>query len=95
MRVSGCKPEMLCANRSLFWDEVYDKSAAVSADSPASKRCLTAPFVRCMEGRPGDEAWTPLWNLHVNGHLRDCTHICWSPMLYQAFFHNLNQVWAA
>jgi hypothetical protein len=29
----------------------------------------------------------PLWNMHVNGHLRDCTHFCWTPMLYQYLFH--------
>jgi hypothetical protein len=29
----------------------------------------------------------PLWSEHVNGHLRDCTHLCWSPMLYQPSFH--------
>jgi hypothetical protein len=29
----------------------------------------------------------PLWSSHVNGHLRDCTHFCWSPMLYQSLFH--------
>lgn len=31
----------------------------------------------------------PLWSSHVNGHLRDCTHFCWSPMLYQSLFHAL------
>ena len=31
----------------------------------------------------------PLWTSHVNGHLRDCTHFCWSPMLYQSLFHSL------
>jgi hypothetical protein len=29
----------------------------------------------------------PLYNMHVNGHLRDCTHLCWTPMLYQSLFH--------
>lgn len=29
----------------------------------------------------------PLWTSHVNGHLQDCTHLCWSPMLYQPLFH--------
>ena len=33
----------------------------------------------------------PLWSSHVNGHLRDCTHICWSPMLYQPLFHFMAQ----
>jgi len=28
----------------------------------------------------------PLWSEHVNGHLRDCTHFCWTPMLYQSLF---------
>lgn len=37
-----------------------------------------APFV---------EQTLPLWNQHVNGHLRDCTHLCWTPMLYQPLFH--------
>jgi hypothetical protein len=31
----------------------------------------------------------PLWNLHVNGNKQDCTHFCWSPLLYQSFFHHL------
>ena len=31
----------------------------------------------------------PLWSMHVNGHLRDCTHFCWSPMMYQSIFHAL------
>ena len=31
----------------------------------------------------------PLWGMHVNGHLRDCTHLCWTPMLYQKLFHLL------
>lgn len=31
----------------------------------------------------------PLWSLHVNGHMRDCTHFCWTPMLYQSLFHSL------
>ena len=31
----------------------------------------------------------PLWSSHVNGHLRDCTHFCWSPFLYQSLFHAL------
>lgn len=29
----------------------------------------------------------PLWSEHPNGHLRDCTHFCWSPMLFQPIFH--------
>jgi hypothetical protein len=29
----------------------------------------------------------PLWTMHVNGHMRDCTHFCWTPMLYQPLFH--------
>ena len=32
----------------------------------------------------------PLWSEHPNGHLRDCTHFCWSPMLYQPIFYHLN-----
>jgi hypothetical protein len=31
----------------------------------------------------------PLWTEHVNGHLKDCTHLCWTPMLYQPIFHAL------
>ena len=31
----------------------------------------------------------PLWGQHVNGHLRDCTHLCWTPMLYQPLFHHM------
>ena len=29
----------------------------------------------------------PLWTEHVNGNLKDCTHLCWTPMLYQPLFH--------
>lgn len=29
----------------------------------------------------------PLWSEHPNGNLRDCTHFCWSPLLYQPIFH--------
>ena len=36
---------------------------------------------------PFYEDTVPLYNMHVNGHLRDCTHLCWSPMLYQKLFH--------
>ena len=31
----------------------------------------------------------PMYTEHVNGNLRDCTHICWFPMLYQSIFHSL------
>ena len=34
----------------------------------------------------------PLWSEHVNGHLRDCTHFCWTPMLYQSLFQYLAKV---
>ena len=34
----------------------------------------------------------PLWSEHVNGHLRDCTHFCWTPMLYQSLFRYLAKV---
>lgn len=34
----------------------------------------------------------PLWSAHPNGKLRDCTHFCWFPMLYQSIFHQLNDV---
>ena len=34
----------------------------------------------------------PLWGQHVNGHLRDCTHLCWTPMLYQTLFHAMARV---
>ena len=33
----------------------------------------------------------PLWGQHVNGHLRDCTHLCWTPMLYQTLFHRMTE----
>lgn len=33
----------------------------------------------------------PLWSLHVNGNMRDCTHFCYTPMLYQYLFHALLQ----
>ena len=29
----------------------------------------------------------PMYTEHVNGNLRDCTHLCWTPMLYQSIFH--------
>ena len=31
----------------------------------------------------------PLWTEHVNGNLKDCTHLCWTPMLYQPLYHTL------
>jgi hypothetical protein len=31
----------------------------------------------------------PLWTEHVNGHMKDCTHLCWTPMLYQSIFHSM------
>lgn len=31
----------------------------------------------------------PLWSEHPNGNLRDCTHFCWTPLLYQSVFHAL------
>lgn len=34
----------------------------------------------------------PLWSAHPNGRLRDCTHFCWFPMLYQAIFQKLRDV---
>eukprot|EP00600_Ochromonadales_sp_CCMP1393_P001388 CAMPEP_0174977042 /NCGR_PEP_ID=MMETSP0004_2-20121128/13379_1 /TAXON_ID=420556 /ORGANISM="Ochromonas sp., Strain CCMP1393" /LENGTH=324 /DNA_ID=CAMNT_0016228161 /DNA_START=85 /DNA_END=1059 /DNA_ORIENTATION=+ len=33
----------------------------------------------------------PLWSEHPNGHLKDCTHFCWSPMLYQSVFYEMNR----
>jgi hypothetical protein len=64
--IHNCRPEMLCANSTLFWPQIYEKI------SNQSTKCLTAPFVRCMQGKPGDERWTPLWNLHV--HSKHTTH---------------------
>ena len=32
----------------------------------------------------------PLWSQHPNGRLKDCTHFCWSPMLYQSTFKFLD-----
>jgi hypothetical protein len=34
----------------------------------------------------------PLWSEHPNGHLKDCTHFCWTPMLYQPAFHYLRDL---
>jgi hypothetical protein len=34
----------------------------------------------------------PLWSEHPNGHLKDCTHFCWTPMLYQPAFYYLRAV---
>lgn len=33
----------------------------------------------------------PLWSEHPNGQLKDCTHFCWTPMLYQPIFHLMDQ----
>jgi hypothetical protein len=33
-----------------------------------------------------------LWSEHPNGLLRDCTHFCWSPMMYQPIFHYLRSM---
>ena len=33
----------------------------------------------------------PMWTEHVNGNLKDCTHLCWTPMLYQSIFHSMAQ----
>lgn len=33
----------------------------------------------------------PLWSEHPNGQLRDCTHFCWTPMLYQSIFHFMDR----
>ncbi|KAJ1419895.1 hypothetical protein B484DRAFT_453246 [Ochromonadaceae sp. CCMP2298] len=33
----------------------------------------------------------PLWDAHPSGHLKDCTHFCWTPMLYQSVFHRMDQ----
>jgi hypothetical protein len=41
---------------------------------------------------PFYEATLPMWSLHVNGFMRDCTHFCWSPMLYQSLFHSMLQM---
>jgi hypothetical protein len=68
---SNCKPEMICANSTLFWQQAYDKI------DNSSTKCLTAPHVRCMEGNPGDDIWTPLWNLHV--HSKHTTHFKSTP----------------
>ncbi|RYH05473.1 hypothetical protein EON65_44585 [archaeon] len=38
---------------------------------------------------PFYNATLPLWSEHPNGQLRDCTHFCWSPFLYQPLFHAL------
>jgi hypothetical protein len=34
----------------------------------------------------------PLWSEHPNGMLKDCTHFCWTPMLYQPMFHYLRDL---
>lgn len=33
----------------------------------------------------------PLWSQHPNGKLKDCTHFCFSPMLYQSTFQTLDK----
>lgn len=35
-------------------------------------------------------ATLPLHTGHPNGKLKDCTHFCWTPMLYQSIFHDMN-----
>ena len=32
----------------------------------------------------------PLYSSHPNGFLKDCTHFCWTPMLYQPIFNYLD-----
>eukprot|EP01039_Chlorochromonas_danica_P005710 gene5710-6294_t len=56
MRVSPCRPTMLCGNVSEF-DYV-----AGSARAGVESRCYTLPVVSCGEGQP----LYPLWNLHVH-----------------------------
>jgi len=34
----------------------------------------------------------PLYEMHVNGHKQDCTHMCWTPMLYNMCFHFLKNI---
>eukprot|EP01040_Poterioochromonas_malhamensis_P002756 gene2756-2933_t len=34
----------------------------------------------------------PLWSQHPNGQMKDCTHFCWTPMLFQSFFHYLKNM---
>jgi hypothetical protein len=34
----------------------------------------------------------PFWSEHPNGMLKDCTHFCWTPMLYQPIFHYLRDL---
>lgn len=33
----------------------------------------------------------PLFSEHPNGGLKDCTHFCWYPMLYQSIFNDMNR----
>lgn len=56
MRVSTCRPSMICGNMTEF-DYVPGSAAATG-----EKRCYTAPFVSCGVGHP----LVPLWNLHVH-----------------------------
>lgn len=69
MRVRNCRPAMRCANASWFHSIVENRAsdtAAIDVTGGSREGCKTAPFVRCLEGQPGDERWTPLWNLHIH-----------------------------
>lgn len=50
---------------------------------------ITSHALRHVRIAPFYNLTVPLWSEHVNGHLRDCTHFCWTPMLYQSLFKYL------
>lgn len=34
----------------------------------------------------------PLYAGHPGGHMKDCTHLCWSPMLYMPIFNSMDRM---
>jgi hypothetical protein len=69
--------------------EIKDPSPAGDWRNTDVRNLIKASKLNKISVIPFYEFTVPLWNLHVNGHQRDCTHICWSPLLYQSFFHDL------
>lgn len=57
MRVSACRPAMICGNMT-----EYDYLPGAAPAGGGERRCYTAPFVSCGEGTP----LVPVWNLHVH-----------------------------
>jgi hypothetical protein len=41
------------------------------------------------------DAFAELPRLHIFGDYRDCTHYCWTPLLYQCHYLRMNEIIAA